>query len=329
MQKRTLLRTMVGVSLVAFLILAFAIPGIQAQEKFPSRPLSLICPYGAGGGTDSVARMVAALMEQDLGQPVNVVNRTGGGGAVGHTAGATAAPDGYTMTLCASDLTSLHWMGTAQVTYRDLRAIGQVNFDASAINVRADAPWNTVKELQDYAKANLGKLKASGTGKGGVWDMARAGWLIAAGVSPDAIPWVPSSGAAPALQEMLAGGIQVVTCSLAEARALIEAKKVKSLAIMADKRLEIFPDVPTLKELGVNWSFGVWRGVLVPKGTPDNVVAILEKSLEKTYKNPKFKELMDKSGLGMVWRSAAEFDKFMAEEDASNEKVMKASGMIK
>lgn len=329
MQKRTLLRTMVGVSLVALLVLAFAIPGIQAQEKFPSRPLSLICPYGAGGGTDSVARMVAALMEQDLGQPVNVVNRTGGGGAVGHTAGATAAPDGYTMTLCASDLTSLHWMGTAQVTYRDLRAIGQVNFDASAINVRADAPWNTVKELQDYAKANLGKLKASGTGKGGVWDMARAGWLIAAGVSPDAIPWVPSSGAAPALQEMLAGGIQVVTCSLAEARALMDAKKVKSLAIMADKRLELFPDVPTLKELGVNWSFGVWRGVLVPKGTPDNVVAILEKSLEKTYKNPKFKELMDKSGLGMQWRSAAEFDKFMAEEDASNEKVMKASGMIK
>jgi tripartite-type tricarboxylate transporter receptor subunit TctC len=128
---------------------------------------------------------------------------------------------------------------------------------------------------------------------------------------------------------MLAGGIQVVTCSLAEARALIDAKKVKSLAIMADKRLELFPDVPTLKELGVNWSFGVWRGVLVPKGTPDNVVAILEKSLEKAYKNPKFKELMDKSGLGMVWRSAAEFDKFMAEQDTSNEKVMKASGMIK
>jgi tripartite-type tricarboxylate transporter receptor subunit TctC len=329
MQKRKLLRTMVGISLVAFLTLAFAIPGAQAQAKFPSHPMTIICPYGAGGGTDAVARMVAALMEQDLGQPVNVVNRTGGGGAVGHTAGATAAPDGYTMTLCAGDITMLHWMGTAQVNYKDFRAVGQVNFDAAAINIRADAPWKTVKELQDYAKANPGKLKASGTGKGGCWDIARAGWLIAAGVSPDAIPWVPSSGAAPALQELMSGGLQIVTCSLPEARALIDAKKVKSFAVMADKRLDIFPDVPTLKELGVNWSFGVWRGVLVPKGTPDNVVAILEKSLEKVYKSPKYKEFMNKSGLGMVWRPAAEFDKFMAAEDASNEKVMKGAGLIK
>jgi tripartite-type tricarboxylate transporter receptor subunit TctC len=328
MQKKTFLRTLVSVGLAAFLVMAFAIPGAQAQAKFPSRPLTMICPYGAGGGTDAVARMVAVLMEQDLGHPVNVVNRTGGGGAVGHTAGATAAPDGYTMTLCAGDITMLHWMGTAQVNYKDFRAIGQVNFDAAGITIRADAPWKTVKELQDYAKANPGKLKASGTGKGGCWDIARAGWLIAAGISPDAIPWVPSSGAAPTLQDMVAGGIQVTTCSLPEARAMIDAKKVKSLAVMADKRLDVFPDVPTLKELGVNWSFGVWRGVLVPKGTPDNVVAILEKSLEKAYNNPKYKEFMEKSGLGMMWKPAAEFDKFMASEDASNQKIMKASKMI-
>ena len=329
MWKRTFFRTMFGVSLVAFLIVAFAIPGIQAADNFPNRPMTLICPFAAGGGTDAVARMIASLMEQDLGQPCNVVNRTGGGGAVGHTAGATAQPDGYTMTLATGDLAMLHWMGTAQVTYKEFRAVGQVNFDASAINVRADAPWNTVKEIQDYAKANPGKLKASGTGKGGCWDIGRAGWLIAAGVSPDAIPWVPSSGAAPALQDILSGGLAMSTCSLPEARALIEAKKIKCLAVMADKRLDIFPDVPTLKESGVNWSFGVWRGILVPKGTPDNVVAVLERSLEKAYKNPKYKEFMDKTGLGMVWRSGAEFDKFIAADDASNEKVMKGAGMIK
>jgi tripartite-type tricarboxylate transporter receptor subunit TctC len=329
MQKRTSLRTITGISFVALLITVFAFPVIHAADKFPGRPMTLICPYGAGGGTDAVARMVANLMEQDLGQPVNVVNRTGGGGAVGHTACATAAPDGYTMVLCASDITMIHWMGTAQVSYKDLRAVGQCNFDAASINVREDAPWKTVKELQEYAKANPGKLRASGTGKGGCWDIARAGWLMQAGVSSEAIPWVPSSGAAPALQDVLAGGLAMSTCSLAEARALIEAKKIRCLAVMADKRMEIFPDVPTLKESGVNWSFGVWRGVLVPKATPDNVVAILEKSLEKAYKNPKYKEFMDKSGLGMVWRSAAEFDKFMADEDASNEKVMKGAGLIK
>jgi tripartite-type tricarboxylate transporter receptor subunit TctC len=328
MQQKTFFRTMFSVSLVALLILAFAIPAVQAQGKFPSRPLTMICPFAAGGGTDAVARMVANLMEQDLGQPVNVVNRTGGGGAVGHTAGATAPPDGYTMTLNTSDVTMLHWMGVAQVTYKELRAVGLVNFDASSLNVRADAPWKNVKELQDYAKANPGKLKASGTGKGGCWDIARAGWLMTVGISPDAIPWVPSSGAAPSLQDMMAGGLQLVPCSLAEARALIDAKKVRSLAIMADKRLDLFPDVPTLKELGINWSAGVWRGVVVPKGTPDNVVAVLEKSLAKVVKNPKYKEFMDKSGLGIVWKPAAEFDKYMAEEDASNQKVMKGAGLI-
>ena len=328
MRKKIFLRTMLRVSLAALLIMAFAIPGVQAQGKYPSRPITMICPYGAGGGTDAVARIIAVLMEQDLGQPVNVVNRTGGGGAVGFTAGATATPDGYTMILGSGDITMLHWMGTAKVTYAELRGVGLVNFDAAAINVRADAPWNTVKELQDYAKANPGKLKASGTGKGGCWDIARAGWLMAAGISTDAIPWVPSSGAAPTMQDMAAGGIAVSTCSLPEARAMIDAKKVKALAVMADKRVGIFPDVPTLKELGLNWSFGVWRGVMVPKGTPDNIVAILEKSVEKAYKNPKYKEFMDKSGLGMMWKPAAEFDKFMAAEDASNQKIMKASGMI-
>lgn len=327
MQKKMFLRTVLSVSLTVSLIMAFAIPAAQAEGKFPNRPLTMICPYGAGGGTDAVARMIAALMEQDLGQPINVVNRTGGGGAVGFTAGATAAPDGYTITLASGDIAMLHWMGTTQVTPKEYRAVGQCNFDPASINVRADAPWKTLKELQDYAKANPGKLKASGTGKGGCWDIARAGWLLTAGLSPEAVLWVPSSGAASTLQDMVAGGIPMSTCSLAEARAMIEAKKVKSLGVMADKRLHIFPNVPTLKEMGVNWTFGVWRGVLVPKKTPDNIVAILEKSMEKAYKHPKYKDFMDKAGLGMVWRSAAEFDKYMADEDASNQRIMKASGM--
>ena len=203
MKKRTLLRTMVGISLVAFLTLAFAIPGAQAQAKFPSRPMTIICPYGAGGGTDAVARIIASLMEQDLGQPVNVVNRTGGGGAVGNTAGATADPDGYTMTMVAPDLVMNHWLGLVKVNYRDIRGVALMNFDPSAINVRADAPWKTVFELQEYVKANPGKLKASGTGKGGVWDLARAGWLMKAGIPVDAIVWVPSTGAAAALQELM------------------------------------------------------------------------------------------------------------------------------
>ncbi len=159
--------------------------------------------------------------------------------------------------------------------------------------------------------------------------MARAGWLKTAGVSIDAIPWVPSNGAAPALQEMLAGGVQVVPCSLPEARALIEAKKVRALAIMADQRAEIFPDVPTLKELGLNWTMGAWRGITVPKGTPAEIVAALEKSLQKAVATQEFKDFMQKNGFGIIYRPAAEFDKFMAQEDEIKGKLMKDAGIAK
>ena len=300
-----------------------------AQEKFPSRPLTMLCPWAAGGGTDVVARMLAVLVEKSLGQPVNVVNRVGGSGAVGHTAGATAKPDGYTMCMTTVELTMMHWMGLAQVSVKDVRGVALVNMDPAGINVAADAPWKTVKELQDYAKANPGKLKASGTGKGGSWDLARAGWLKAAGISIDAIPWVPSNGAAPALQDLLAGGYQVVTCSLPEARATIEAKKVKVLAIMADQRAEIFPDVPTLKELGINWTMGAWRGITVPKGTPTEIVSILEKSVEKAVASDQFKKLMKDNGYGILWKPAAEFDKFMVSEDESKGILMKEAGITK
>jgi len=317
------------VSLLAFLIIGGFVQTTFAQGKFPTRALTIICPWAAGGGTDAIARMVAVLLEKDLGQPVNVVNRTGGSGAVGHTAGATATPDGYTMCITTMELTMMHWLGLAKVSYKDIRGVGLINFDPAGINVAANAPWKTVKELQDYAKANPGKLKASGTGKGGSWDLARAGWLKTAGLSIDSIPWVPSNGAAPALQELLAGGYQVVTCSLPEARAMIEAKKVKVLAIMADKRAELFPEVPTLKEQGINWSMGVWRSITVPKGTPTEIVAVLEKSLEKAVASEQYKKFMADNGYGILWKPAAEFDKYLASEDAGNGALMKEAGITK
>ena len=328
MKKSFVLKGVGIAGLAALLILGITIGDSQAQ-KFPNRPMTIICPWGAGGGTDAVARMLGVLMEKDLGQPVNVVNRTGGSGAVGHTAGATAPADGYTMTITTVEITMMHWMGLAQITYKDIRGVALVNIDPAGVNVKIDAPWKNLKELLDYAKANPGKLKASGTGKGGIWDLSRAGMLKTAGIPVDAIPWVPSNGAAPGLQEMLAGGVHVVPCSLPEAYSLIEAKKVKALAIMADQRAELFPEVPTLKELGINWAMGAWRGITVPKGTPNDVVAVLEKSIEKAVGNDMFKKFMKDKGYGILWKRSAEFDKFMAEEDEIKGKIMKEAGLTK
>lgn len=295
----------------------------------PTRPVTLICPWAAGGGTDMTARMVATLLEKEFGQPVNVVNRTGGGGAVGHQAGATADPDGYTFTIVTVEIAMMHWMGLTQVGPKDFTPIAQVNFDASGVQVAADAKWKTVKDLLDEAKANPGKLKASGTGKGGIWDLARAGMLQTAGLPVDAIPWVPSEGAAPALQELISGGIQVVTASLPEGQSLIKAGKVKALGIMADDRLTNFPDVPTLKEQGLNWTMGAWRGFGLPKNTKPEIVATYEAAVKKVYDSQDFKDFMNKSSLGMVWRGSQDFGKFMDQADETMGKLMKDTGLIK
>lgn len=327
MQKRGFSRAM-GLVVLMVLTLVYAVPSVQAQQKFPDRPITIICPWGAGGGTDAVARMIAVLMEKDLGQPVTVINRTGGGGAVGHTAGATAVPNGYTITITTVEITMMHWMGLTPLNYKEFKGASMVNIDSAALFVRTDAPWKTLKELLADVKANPGKIKSSGTGKGGIWDLARAGMLKAAGLSPDAMPWVPSNGAAPALQELMASGVAVVSCSLPEAASLIEAQKVRPLALMADTRSAMYPDLPTLKELGINWTMGAWRGFSVPKKTPANIVAIIEKSIKKSVEDPEFKKFMNDRGFGILYKSGAEFEKFMAEEDGIKGKIMKEAGII-
>ena len=320
-------------SVVAFVCLALVVglPPSQAaaQAKYPSRPIQLICPWAAGGGTDRIARMVAVLLEKELGQPVTVVNRTGGSGAVGHTAGATATPDGHTITIVTVELTMMHWMGLTPLTYREFTPVALLNIDPAGVQVAANSQWKTAKQLLDWIKANPGKAKASGTGRGGSWDIARAGMLKAAGIPIDAMPWVPSTGAATGLQELVAGGVQVVTASLVEGRPLIEAGKVRPLAHMADKRDPAFKDVPTLKELGINWTMGAWRGIAAPKGTPAAIVATLEKALDKVVRTKEYKDFMNAGPFGILWSPAAEFGKFMAEQDATMGVLMKEAGVAK
>ena len=204
----------------------------RAQAAWPERPITLIVPWGAGGGTDATARIIGSLLEKELKQPVNVVNRTGGSGVVGHQAIASAAPDGYTIGMATVEIGMMHWQGLTDLKGSSYTPIALVNADPAGLQVRADSPYKTAKDLVDAIKANPGKLKSSGTGQGGIWHLAIAGMLQSLGVDPAASPWVPSNGAAPGLQDLVAGGIEIVPCSLPEARSLIDAGKVRSLAIM-------------------------------------------------------------------------------------------------
>jgi tripartite-type tricarboxylate transporter receptor subunit TctC len=243
----------------------------------------MICPWGAGGGTDATARIVAAILEKDLGQPVNVVNRTGGSGVVGHSAIATAAPDGYNIGMLTVEIAMMHHQGLTDLTPASYVPLALMNEDPPGVQVSASGPYKDIKTLADAIKAApAGKLKASGTGQGGIWHLALIGWLVAMGLKPDHVAWVPSNGAAPAMQDLAAGGIDIVTCSVPEARAMLDAGKAKALAIMASERNPMFKDVPTLNEtLGINYSVGAWRGIAGPKNLPADVQATLMAELKK------------------------------------------------
>ena len=319
-----------------FNVLRFTLLGLAlsvsaaAFAQYPNRPMTLIVPWGAGGGTDAVACFIASLMEKDLGQPVNVVNRTGGSGVVGHSAIASAAPDGYTIGMITVEITMMHHQKLTELDPTSYTPIALVNLDPAGFQVRADAPYKTMGDVLAAVKANPGKFKASGTGQGGIWHLALAGWLSDAKVDPASVPWVPSNGAAPGLQDLAAGGVEFVPCSLPEARALIEAGKVKSLAVMDTARSSLFPNVPTLKEAtGSNWATGAWRGIAAPKGLPRDIQSKLEASVKKAFDSKDYKDFMAQRGFGTLWGNADEFARFMAKGDADMKAVMTAVGIAK
>ncbi len=301
------------------------------QANYPSRPIQMICPWGAGGGTDATARIVAALMEKEFGQPVNVVNRTGGSGVVGHSAIATAAPDGYTLGIITVEIAMMHWAGLTDLTPKNFTPLALMNEDPPGIQVSSTSPYKTVKELADAIKAAPpGKFKASGTGQGGIWHLALVGWMQAMGLPPNQVAWVPSNGAAPAMQDLAAGGLDLTTCSVPEARAMIDAGKARCLAVMSPTRTALFPDVPTLKEaMGIGYTTGAWRGFAAPKDTPKPVAEKLTATLKKIYDSKEYKEFMSARGFGTVWNDAAGYTTFMDTSDKQMGDAMKAAGIAK
>lgn len=314
-----------GVLVCLALIVVFLAHPVLAA-KYPVRPITVICPWAAGGGTDRITRYLADRLHVELGVPIVVENKTGGNGAVGHGIGARAKPDGYTVTHVTLEIATIHWLGQADVTYKDFKPIMQFNEDPSAVIVRADAPWKNAGELLGYIKEHPGKLLFSGSGAGTIWDLARIGLLHTAGLPVDSVTWVPTTGAAPSIVELLGGHVDVITCSLAEAASQVEAGQLKVLAVMADHRIPAFPNVPTLKEQGIDWSAGTWRGFAVPAGTPDEIVDVLYQALLRVVNSDGFKDFMNKNGFGIRERGPKEFGEFMADQDQAWETILKLGG---
>ena len=311
-------------------VMSLGMTSAQAQSNYPNRPIQMIVPWGAGGGTDAVARFMAAELEKKLGQPVNVVNRTGGSGVVGHQAIASAKPDGYTLGLITVEITMMRHLGLTELSYKDFTPVALVNYDPNAVFVRSDSNIKTTQDLLAAIKADPGKLKGSGTGQGGIWHLGLAGMLVEAGLPGDGVTWVPSQGAAPGLQDLMAGGIDLASCSLPEARALIEANRVRPLVLMDTKADLLFPDVPLLKlETGSDWTNGAWRGVAGPAGMPADVVAKLGTALQEIYQSKDYADFLASRGFGAQWANSQDFGAFMAKEDSAKGAVLKAVGLAK
>jgi len=301
--------------------LGLAVP-VSAQQ-FPTKEVQIIIPYAPGGATDLVFRALAASAQQYLGKAVVVVNRPGGGGAVGFTEAAQAKPDGYTLVSVITPVTILPHQVKTAFTYQSFDPILNVVQDPAMFQVRADAAWKTSQEFIAYARKNPGMITVGNSGAGGGVHLIALAFERAAGAKFNHIPF---AGGGPSVTALLGGHIHAVSVSPPEGIAHVKAGKLRIIALFAEKRMADFPDVPTISEQGIDFNMGQWRGLAAPKGTPPEVITILHDAFRKAMQDPAFvKNAADMSVL-LAYVGPADFGKMMA---ADHERYAKLVAEIK
>ena len=305
--------------------------GCSRTDEYPNRPITLTCPWSPGGGTDRLSRQIAYYLEQELNVPVNVINATGGQGVTGHARGLLARPDGYTLAMMTLELNMLHWRGLTDLDWQQCEPLMSLNEDAAALFVRSDSPLKTMSQLEDAVRSRPGELTASGTASLGAWHLALAGWLLSFDQQPTDVVWIPSRGSDPSLQEMMSGGIDIVCCSVPEARSLLDTNQIHCLGLMADQRLTQpgLGEYKTLKEQGSDWTLAGWRGLGLPKGTPIEIQKRLVTALRRIVTGEverdgqTFPEYMDGEGFDRTWRETTDFAAFMKRSDTTFGELLK------
>jgi tripartite-type tricarboxylate transporter receptor subunit TctC len=301
--------------LLNLLLLSAACCGAAAQaaDSYPTKSIELVVSYQPGGGSDNTARAIADAARPLMPQSVVVLNRPGGSGSIGwsYVAG---SDDGYRLILMTPEMLVVPLMGIGKVTVGDFQPIARFTDDPSSITVRADAPWRTAQEFIQYAKANPGKVTFSNAGNGTIPHVAAGAFAEAIGARLEHIPY---NGSAPAIMGLLAGDVQATTVAYAELRQYVESGKLRTLAVMSEKRVAGL-DAPTLKELGHDLQFSVWRGLGLPRNAPREAVEKWRAVSRELATSPKFQETMTKQNLTP---SYADTPAFIADIERQNQAV--------
>lgn len=293
-------------------------------EGFPKHGITMICPWGAGGGTDAVLRALCKTAEKYLGQPITVENKTGGAGAIGHAAIKDAKPDGYTVGMITFELNSLPQQGLIDFTYADYDPLIRVNADAATLTVKADAPYNSVAEFVEYCKAHPGEISIGNSAPGSVWHIGAG--LLADKTGID-VKHVAFEGAAGAVTAVAGGHIQAVAVSLAEVKSQLDAGNVKVLGVMDEKRPAAYPNIQTFAEQGFDIEYYTWRGLALPKGVDPAIKAILVDAFTKAENDPEFISTAASLNLNLAYQNPDEFGAFLKENFEAVTDTMKAIGL--
>lgn len=296
---------------IVLLGLALAFSGPSPAQKFPSKEVQIIIPYAPGGATDLVFRALASSSQKYLGQAIVVVNRAGGGGAVGFTEAAKAKPDGYTLASVITPVTILPHQVKTAFNYESFEPIINVVQDPAMLQVRADSPWKTLPEFLDYARANPGMITVGNSGAGGGVHLIALAFEKTAGVRFNHIPF---AGGGPSVTALLGGHVHAVSVSPPEGIPHVKAGKLRIIALFSEKRMPDFPDVATVREQGIDFTMGQWRGLAAPRGTPPEVVKILHDAFRKGMDDPVFVKNAADMSVALAYLGPAEFGKLMADD---------------
>lgn len=295
---------------------------VNAQD-FPTGPIELSVSFGAGSAADVTARHLSEGMAKRLGVPVPVVNRTGGGGAVSLVHLSQQKPDGYSLAWTSNQISTTYHGGQLPFDYTNFTHIARVSVETPVLAVKADAPWKTLGELIDYAKANPGKVRIGNSGAGSHTHLSAVATFADAGAKTIDVPFNAAEATVNLLGGRIEGAVQLPAAFVSHVR----AGTLRILAALGAERDPVFPDVPTAKEQGYDVELELWRGVSGPKGMPADVVAKLEKAISETVASPEFAEAGKTLGFRPAFLPSKEFEALIAADDKKVASLMDKLGM--